>query len=80
MNGILCVKKNEVSFTSIDVDHALEQENSRLKVLGGISGITLKPATLRNFFLVSPELARLSKQAEDKVDSYVNQANRAHVI
>ena len=68
MNGNLCVKKTEVSLTSIGVDHALEQENSRLKVFGGIRGITQKPATLMNFFLVSPELARLSKQAEDMVD------------
>ena len=63
-----CVRKSEVSFTSIGVDHALEQENSRLKVFGGIRGITQKPATLMKFFLVSPELALLSKQAEDMVE------------
>jgi hypothetical protein len=63
--GNFCVKKTELSFCSLAVDHALEQENKRLKVLGGLKGITHKPAALQRFFLIAPELQRLSSEAED---------------
>ena len=35
--GNVCVTKNEIPFTSIAPDHALGQENRRLKVSGGVS-------------------------------------------
>ena len=36
-----------------------------MKVMGGIRGITQKPVTLSRFFLIAPELGRLSQEAED---------------
>ena len=65
MQGNFCVKKSCVPFTSIGVDHAIEHVNRSMKVMGGIRGITQKPAALTRFFLIAPELARLSKEAED---------------
>jgi len=62
--GNFCVKKTELSFCSLGVDQALEQENKRLKVLGGLKGITHNPAALQRFFLIAPELERLSSEAE----------------
>lgn len=62
--GNFCVRKTELSFCSLGVDQALEQENKRLKVLGGLKGITQKPEALQRFFLIAPELQRLSSEAE----------------
>ena len=41
VNGTWVVNKNKLSFSSLGADEALEQENRRLKVQGGIVGITL---------------------------------------
>ena len=64
MEGNFCVKKSSVAFSSIGVDHAIEHVNRSMKVMGGIRGITQKPAALSRFFLIAPELARLSQEAE----------------
>jgi len=58
------VKKSSIAFTSIGVDHAIEHVNRSMKVMGGIRGITQKPGALSRFFLIAPELARLSQEAE----------------
>lgn len=48
------------------MDQALEQENKRLKVIGGLKGITKKQAAIQRFFLIAHELdlERLSSEAE----------------
>ncbi|MES9880361.1 MAG: hypothetical protein ABW185_05705, partial [Sedimenticola sp.] len=66
-DGNFCVKKSHVSFCKIGVDHALEQVNRSLKVLGGITGITQKPASLARFFLVAPEVSRLAEESEKQI-------------
>lgn len=60
--GHFCVKKSQVPFCSIGVDHALEHVNRTMKVKGGLSGITQKPAALLRFFPSAPELTRLSEE------------------
>lgn len=67
MMGNFSVKKSSVPFTSLGVDYALEQENRRLKVLGGLGGLTHRPVALTRFFVVAPELARLSSEADNLV-------------
>ena len=59
--GHFCVKKSQVPFCSIGVDHALEHVNRAMKVKGGLSGrpITQKPAALLRFFLIAPELTQI---------------------
>ena len=74
--GNFSVSKGDVGFTSIGVDHALEQENRKMKVLGGLKGISQKPNTLTRFFLAAPELARLARSVEDKAS--IAQAGRKH--
>eukprot|EP00794_Sanderia_malayensis_P013186 gene13186-14534_t len=59
-----CVKKNQVPFTSIGVDHALEQEKRRMKALGGVKGLTQNHDQLTQFCLIAPELVTLSAQIE----------------
>jgi len=68
VKGNFCVKKSTIAFTSIGVDHAIEHVNRSMKVMGGIRGLTQKPDALNRFFLISPELARLSKEAEIMAD------------
>ena len=57
MEGNFCVKKGSIPFTS-------QQENRKMKVLGGLSGLTRRPA---RSFLVAPELSRLSLEADNLV-------------
>ena len=76
-NGNFCVKKSLIPFTSIGVDHALEQENRKMKVLGGLKGITQKPETLARFFLIAPEMSRLSQEAE-KAAGVTPQSRKQH--
>lgn len=58
---------NNVSFTRIGVDQAMEHLNKITKGKGGISGITSTPQTLLKFCLTGPELARLSEETEHLV-------------
>ena len=58
-DGDFCVMKSSIPFCSIGPDHGIEQENRTMKVIGGITVITQKEATLDKFFLIAPELARL---------------------
>lgn len=37
-NGNFVVTKNKIKFTSIGLDHGLEQEIKKLKIIGGIKG------------------------------------------
>ncbi|KXJ12360.1 hypothetical protein AC249_AIPGENE6741 [Exaiptasia diaphana] len=60
------VNKNpEVPFCAIGGDHALEHINRSMKVSGGLVGITLNPSARSKFFLIAPELARLSSEAQE---------------
>ena len=67
LKGNFCVIKNEVPFTSIAPDDALEQENRRLKVHGGVIGITQNENALKCFFLIAPELKRMWMKFEENV-------------
>src|SRR6218665_1836511 len=65
LNGDFTVNtSNEVPFTRIGVDHAMEHLNKNTKGQGGISGITSHPNTLLKFCLTAPELARLAAEVE----------------
>ena len=49
------VNKSKVPFSATGVDHALEQENRAMKVMGGIKGIGNKASTMEKHFLDLPE-------------------------
>ena len=55
-------KNEEVPFCAIGADHALEHINHAMKVSGGLVGITLNASAHTKFFLIAPELARLSTE------------------
>ena len=72
-NGNFTVSKSDICFTSIGVDHALEQENKRLKVYGGIKGLTNvnNMSALNKFMLIEPEINDICNVV-DKILSYIN--------
>ena len=60
--------KSGQEFCNIGVDHALEQVNITLKVMGGLKGITQRPKTLASYFLAASVLARLALEADTIAD------------
>ena len=56
------VSKSAIPFTSIGSDHAMEQDNKKMKVSGGIIGITQNTAALHRFFLAAPLLNLISEE------------------
>ena len=67
MKGNFCVTKGLAGFTSIAPDHGIEQENRRLKVMGGIIGITENEKALNKFFLIAPELSKMLSSSQRNV-------------
>lgn len=65
LEGNWVVNKNSyVPFCAAEADHGLEQINRSMKVSGGLAGITLNPSARAKFFLIAPELARLTAEAQ----------------
>ena len=56
------MNKSQVPFCASATDHALEQENRKMKVLGEICRIANRKNTLENYFLLSPLLGNISEQ------------------
>jgi len=52
------VTKGLAGFTTIASHHGIEQETRKLKVMGGIVGITQNEKALDKFFLTAPELSK----------------------
>lgn len=59
--GNFCVSKNEIPFTSIDPDHAIEHEHKPLKIRGGFVGITGNEAALERFVITMPILSNIAE-------------------
>ena len=68
LKGNFSVSKSEIPFTSIGSDHAVEPENKKLKVSGGVIGLTQKPAALNRFCLTALILNALSDEYCKKYD------------
>lgn len=59
MEGNFSVQKNKIPFTAIGADHALEQENKNIKVLGGVKGLLQNDSALVRFGLISSVLNQI---------------------
>ena len=57
-------KNKEVCFCAVGGDTALEHLNRSMKVSGGLVGITLNESARAKFFLIAPELARLTAETK----------------
>ena len=51
--GHFSVNKSSVLFSAIGADHALEQQNCAMKVLGGIKGIGNSQTALDEYFMAA---------------------------
>ena len=81
MNNLQCTDHEMwQTFTSLGVDHALKQENRTMKIMGGLRGLTYRPAALTRFFLVAPELERLSGEADAMVGFTKRPAQHHHQL
>ena len=60
-SGKFSVNKSQVPFCALGTDHALEQENRKMKILVGICGIANLKNTLENYFFYSPLLGNISE-------------------
>ena len=67
--GNFCVKKNNIPFVSIGPDHAIEHVNKLMKIQGGLKGITQQHSAILRWFLIAPELQRLSEETTNMLSS-----------
>ena len=53
------MNKSHIPFSAIGADHAIEQENRAMKVLGGIKGLANYNQALNEYFLTASELGNI---------------------
>lgn len=75
--GQFVVNKSMVPFNALGADEALEHENRRLKVQGGLVGITLNENARARFFLADPELTRIAVATENMI-GFANKQKHTH--
>ena len=82
LDGNWVVNKNpNTPFCALGADNALEHINRSMKVSGGLVGITLNPSARAKFFLIAPELARLSEQAKSMAGiSFTTSGSHHHAL
>ena len=64
--GHFSVNKSSLPFSAIGADHALEQQNRAMKVLGSIKGITNSQTALDEYFMTAGDLSLLLDQFSDQ--------------
>ena len=82
LDGNWVVNKNpKTPFCALGTDNALEHINRSMKVSSGLVGITLNPSARAKFFLIAPELARLSEQAKSMAGiSFTTSGSHHHAL
>ena len=58
--------KTMIPFVSIGVDHALEQQNKLMKIVGGIRNISIDENKLEQFFAMCPLISKMGGQFQRK--------------
>ena len=64
MQGNWVVNRSGIPFSTLGADEALEHENKRMKMQGGLTGITLNESVRIKFFLADVELTRIAGETE----------------
>ena len=64
-NGNRVVNKNTIPFCAIGPDYTLGKIKRRVKVTGGLVGITMNENARNRFFLVSADLVPLTEEAKE---------------
>ena len=79
LQGNWVVNRSAIPFSTLGDDEALEHENKRLKMQGGLTGITLNEAARIKFFLADVELTRIVGETEKYSGMHsTNKGNRHH--
>lgn len=80
LEGYFSIQLNRIGGTAKGVDHARDQENKKLKIEGGLIGITRQENSRNKFFLTSHVVSEKeqreishSKKKETKVHLALNQ-------
>ena len=66
--GSISVNKSEVPFSAIGADHALEQVNGTVKVIGGIKSIGNNENVLSYYILIAAEIGNIVKSFSTNFD------------
>ena len=71
------IAKSPIPFIAIGSDHAMEQENKTMKVLGGIIGLTQQREALNRFCLTVPIFSSLAEEflERNNISNYDRQHN-----
>ena len=72
------ISKRGVPFTAIDPDHAIEQEHRKMKVKGGLVGITGNEQAMEKYFIIAPSLARLVHEFKEYAGIETRTASSLH--
>ena len=65
MEGNFSAQTTKVPHTAIWVDHAGEQQNKKLKIHGGLIGITTKENSRNKYFIISPVISQIVNEMEE---------------
>ena len=60
--GYWTITRRNRRFSSIPIDHALEQAIKRVKGVGGMIGLTEKPDMLEHWIMTGPEISRVVEE------------------
>ena len=72
------VAKTSNRFSSIPIDQAHEQENAKMKGLGGVIGLTENPAALNRWMVCGPEVTKLFDQFESELSVHGSGSHLHH--
>ncbi|CAG9761624.1 unnamed protein product [Ceutorhynchus assimilis] len=78
VSGNFSVSKSDIPFTAIGPDHAIEHENRKLKVSGGIVGITKNMSALNRYFMIASELSQITDKFQELISPGRETKNTIH--
>ena len=78
--GSISVTKSGIPFVSLGADHACEQLNRLMKGQSGLIGISNNANARQRFFMVTPELTRLSKEFKSQFDMETDGTTEHHEL
>ena len=70
--------QTKVPLTAIGVDHAGEQQNKKLKIQGGLIGITTKENSRNRYFIISPVISQIVYGMEEMRNCKTNEHTLHH--
>ena len=80
MEGNWVVNRSSVPFCALGADEALEHQNRKLKVHGGLVGITLNENSRNRFFLANSEQTRIACETEKMLGFQKTERSKHHEV